>query len=511
MRADVSAQQLHHDLNRLLGEQPDTPTRVLPRGTTIDGFVLTGTAAEEPEYVLYLASLGRFGAPAMLKLFDPSPLHDAAYYRRLRRAARRWKRVEHPNLVRLAAARKSPRGPYLATAPFAGPTLAKVLRDGALRPAAAATIVAELAAALDALIDQGLVTGALSTAEIVLARSGTLLTDPGVGRTHAGSGLAESPRVVGYLSPEVAVDTAPVPQSAVYSLACVLHACLTGAPPYESQLPHATVYAHLSEPPPRPSETHEELPPELDLVFERAMAADPNERYATPGELAREAAVALGLRASELTPPAREETVSGEIPVPAFSGNGHSNGNGAGEPSALEVQEADVVSADRLLEAASAAAARLRVWIERFRRPLLVAAALAVSVTAGAIAGSAGDDSAPKPRPAPAPVTSSAASAAVLSELQGDRSALRETLASADTRADQARAARDLAAAHRRAEAGLSGPGAAEAREALAASAAAYAALARAASAGDPGAWRLAREEARQADSSLTQALRPAP
>jgi hypothetical protein len=69
----------------------------------------------------------------------------------------------------------------------------------------------------------------------------------------------------------------------------VLYEALTGARPYARDTDLATVYAHLSEPPPRVSSTRPELPSALDDVFATALAKNPDDRYATAGELVRAA------------------------------------------------------------------------------------------------------------------------------------------------------------------------------------------------------------------------------
>lgn len=55
------------------------------------------------------------------------------------------------------------------------------------------------------------------------------------------------------------------------------------------------MWAHVSAPSPIPSHARPDLPEELDEVIARGMAKDPSERYASAGELARAAALALGL------------------------------------------------------------------------------------------------------------------------------------------------------------------------------------------------------------------------
>ena len=72
-----------------------------------------------------------------------------------------------------------------------------------------------------------------------------------------------------------------------YSLACLLHECLTGQPPFSRGSEAATLFAHLEEPPP--------APPGLEEVMRRALAKSPEDRYGTCTEFVAEARRALGL------------------------------------------------------------------------------------------------------------------------------------------------------------------------------------------------------------------------
>ncbi len=79
----------------------------------------------------------------------------------------------------------------------------------------------------------------------------------------------------------------------MYSLACVLHECLTGTKPFQADSIGVIVKAHLFEPVPRTSLLRPGIPAGMDAVVQRGMAKDPNDRYATAGDLARAAIDAL--------------------------------------------------------------------------------------------------------------------------------------------------------------------------------------------------------------------------
>ncbi|MCV6986826.1 sensor domain-containing protein [Mycobacterium shinjukuense] len=79
----------------------------------------------------------------------------------------------------------------------------------------------------------------------------------------------------------------------IYALACVLHECLTGAPPYRADSAGTLVTAHLMDPIPRPSVARAGIPKAFDAVIARGMAKKAEDRYASAGDLALAAHEAL--------------------------------------------------------------------------------------------------------------------------------------------------------------------------------------------------------------------------
>ena len=183
-----------------------------------------------------------------------------------------------------------------------GSDLRGLLRErGSLEPEHAAAIVAEVASALDAAHERGLVHRDIKPGNILIERTATervFLTDFGLARqVEASTGVTATGAFVGtldYVAPEQIKGDRVDARSDVYALGCVLFELLTGNPPFAAREDKvAKMYAHLQEEPPSLRVLRPDLPGELDGVIKRALAKDPGERYPSAGDFARAVSAAV--------------------------------------------------------------------------------------------------------------------------------------------------------------------------------------------------------------------------
>jgi DNA-binding beta-propeller fold protein YncE len=182
--------------------------------------------------------------------------------------------------------------------------LAKLIaEEGALAPRRAVDILDQVAEALDAAHDKGLVHRDVKPSNVLIAQAAgkehAYLADFGLTkRTTSLSGVTAPGDVVGtldYVAPEQISGGAVDARADLYSLGCVVYESLTGSPPFPRATDVALLWAHVHEEPRRPTELRPELPKALDVVLVRALAKDPARRYRTCGELIAACRTALGL------------------------------------------------------------------------------------------------------------------------------------------------------------------------------------------------------------------------
>lgn len=268
------------------------------RSALVEGFRVERVIATDPDLQTVVEADTPDGERVTLTLLSPSIAADRELRRSVLRRARLRASIEHPHLVPLRDPREGRKGLYLVSSIAGADTLADRLRDGPLEPTEAMRILGQVAGALETAAARGLLHRDLTPKAIVL-RDGppadALLTDFGVGMPPArGCELRSGAAGADYRSPEEVRGEPLEPESNVYSLACILVECLSGATPYPYELPLLTLHAQVVEPPPRVSERNPDLPPALDEVVATGMAKNPRERYGSPAQLIRAAGQALG-------------------------------------------------------------------------------------------------------------------------------------------------------------------------------------------------------------------------
>jgi tRNA A-37 threonylcarbamoyl transferase component Bud32 len=268
-----------------------------------------------------------------LKLLSPQLSDDEDFRERFQRESKVAAALEHPNVIPIYEAGEQDGVLYIAMRYVEGADLkTRLKQDGPLDPRQVVSLVAQVAAALEAAHERGLIHRDVKPANILIAIGAGVersdhayLSDFGVAKNTAAAGLTKTGLFVGtadYASPEQ-IEGRPLDGRAdVYSLGCVAYEALTGTPTYEKDSEVAMMYAHLLEPPPKPTEKRPDLPAEVDDVIAKAVAKSRDDRYERPSEFAlalRQAvgSEAPGAMAAAAAPGARETVLAGGRPAPA--------------------------------------------------------------------------------------------------------------------------------------------------------------------------------------------------
>ncbi len=283
----------------------------LQPGDVFAGHRIEAVAGRGGMGVVYRATHMALDHVVALKVISPALAQDERFRRRFGEESRIAVSIRHPNVVQIHHAGEEDGLLFVTMDLIEGTDLRGLLREQArLDPAHAASIVAEVASALDAAHARGLVHRDIKPGNVLIEGEGAdervYLTDFGLARqVEATTGLTATGAFVGtldYVAPEQIRGERVDARADVYALGCVLFELLTGIPPFASREDKvAKMYAHLQEEPTSVRVLRPELPGEVELVIERTLAKDPAERYPSAGDLARSVGAALEGQPTKVT------------------------------------------------------------------------------------------------------------------------------------------------------------------------------------------------------------------
>lgn len=221
-----------------------------------------------------------------LKILSPRYATHREFSERLRAEMAAVSALSHPCIVRVFETGDTDGVLYAATEFVRGTDLKEKIRRAAPLPLSEAVDLAILIAeALAYAHRAGFVHGDLTPYNVLVTPERDVkLTDFGVSRAAVVSALVQSNamlRGVHYLAPEVAEGEEPTPQSDLYALGVILFEMLTGSLPFTGDTPLAVALKHAREPVPSPRVYNPSVPRALVGIVTKAMAKNPEHRYAS--------------------------------------------------------------------------------------------------------------------------------------------------------------------------------------------------------------------------------------
>jgi serine/threonine protein kinase len=239
---------------------------------------------------IYRATDTSLGRAVAIKVLDDRYAQDENIRARFTREALAAARLSgNPNIVTIYDVGEHQERPYIVMEYLGGGSLEEKLRDGRPVPTRQALEWLEQAAdALDAAHREGVVHRDVKPANLLLDRRGHVhVADFGIASAAGLASLTQTGTVLGtasYLAPEQAKGERTTPASDLYSLAIVAFELITGRRPFEGDSVAAEAAAHVTGEIPSVCDVNPQAPCELDPVFEKALAKDPQQRYTSGAE-----------------------------------------------------------------------------------------------------------------------------------------------------------------------------------------------------------------------------------
>jgi serine/threonine-protein kinase len=214
---------------------------------------------------------------------------------RFRREAETVAGLRHPNVVQLHDVGDWEGRPYFTMELVDGGSLAQKLDGVPWPPREAASLLGELAEAVEAAHRGGVVHRDLKPANILLTAEGVpRVSDFGLARRLEGeAGLTRTGTALGtpaYMAPEQArgPTSAVGPAADIYALGAILYELLAGRPPFRGETAAETVLQVLSRDPVPPSHLNAKVPLDLETVCLKCLQKEPCDRYPTSSALAED-------------------------------------------------------------------------------------------------------------------------------------------------------------------------------------------------------------------------------
>jgi len=260
-----------------------------------------------------------------IKMLPPAVSGDPATVARFQREVEAAARLRHTNVVAADDADEA-NGAYFLVMEFVdGSDLSAVVKkNGPLTTPQALDYTLQAARGLAYAHAAGVVHRDIKPANLLLARDGTVkILDMGLARVSSSGDVSSRAELTGvgaimgtidYMAPEQAMNTKDADARAdIYSLGCSLHYLLTGKPLYGGETLTARLMAHQAYPIPPLRAQRSDVSDELEAVFRKLVAKQPEERYQTMGEVVAALEQCVAPRAGALETPALASGADDEL------------------------------------------------------------------------------------------------------------------------------------------------------------------------------------------------------
>jgi eukaryotic-like serine/threonine-protein kinase len=273
----------------------DTPSGTDSKEIHIAGYEVFEELGRGGMGVVYKArqiKLNRFVALKMILAGAHAGETDLA---RFRTEAEALARLQHSGVVQIHEVGDHEGRPYFSLEFLPGGSLANRLREGPFTSERAASLVAELAAAIQAAHQQGVIHRDLKPGNVLFTAGGQpKITDFGLAKKlDDPTGPTLTGAVMGtpsYMAPEQAGSSprAIGPATDVYALGAILYELLTGRPPFQAATYYDTILQVINEDPIQPTRLQPRVPRDLETICLKCLRKVPGKRYPSAAELAAE-------------------------------------------------------------------------------------------------------------------------------------------------------------------------------------------------------------------------------
>ncbi|MBK5295331.1 MAG: protein kinase [Acidobacteriia bacterium] len=296
--------ELRREVETLLDEESDAPSEPLVAGLSTQTQATPGAkfGPYQLEVLLGEGGMGqvfrardtRLGRMVAIKVIRKECAGDGDFRQRFQREARASAALNHPHICTLYDVGEHDGSPYMVMEYVEGQTLASRLREGPLPVERLLRCATEMALALIAAHERGIMHRDLKPANLMLTPAGIKVLDFGLAKF---AGLADADgsmdatvasRILGtpsYMSPEQAQGEKIDHRSDLFSFGCVLYEAATGVRPFRGSSVLDVLREVVTAHPAPASVLRPELPSQWDEILHRSLAKDRSLRFQSAADL----------------------------------------------------------------------------------------------------------------------------------------------------------------------------------------------------------------------------------
>jgi serine/threonine-protein kinase len=270
-------------------------------GRSVSHYQIVEKLGEGGMGIVYKAHDTRLDRDVAIKFLPPQLKSDKLAEVRFVQEAKAASALNHSNIAVIHEIDETCEGRmFIVMAYYDGQTLKEKLENGPLPVAEALRITSQLASALVAAHEKGILHRDIKPANVLMTQSGEVkLADFGLAKLVGQTRLTKTGTTVGtiaYMSPEQANSGEVDHRSDIFSLGVLFYELLTGVTPFKGDHEVALLYNIMNSEPAPLATLRADLPEGTQGVVERMLAKDVCDRYASAGDLLEDlTAIASGL------------------------------------------------------------------------------------------------------------------------------------------------------------------------------------------------------------------------
>jgi serine/threonine-protein kinase len=243
--------------------------------------------------VVYRARDLALGRPVALKMLSEEFAAEEELHQRFRREVEAVGQLSHPNIVSVYDMDETDGRLYMAMELLEGDDLRTLIeRHVSISLAERVRIFLQICAGLGYAHGRGIVHRDIKPANILVTSSGQVkLLDFGLARLGSRASITRRGVILGtpdYMAPEQAQGRAIDARTDLFSAGAVLYEFLTLQKPFRGKTLHAVLYQIISGEPEPVLSANPEVPARLAAIVHRMLAKDPERRYPSLEDVARE-------------------------------------------------------------------------------------------------------------------------------------------------------------------------------------------------------------------------------